>query len=77
MDSRRRTRRKRPSLSLLRSYLSSRYFLKLSKNEISRTVKFLSTWLDRRLGDLRDTELFSANHPRSEIHCDKENQRAL
>src|SRR6266403_4972909 len=35
-DSIRRTRRKRPSLSLSRSYLSSRYFLKRSKIDISQ-----------------------------------------
>src|SRR5437773_11637033 len=39
-DSIRRTRRKRPSLSLSRSYLSSRSFLKLSKIDISENVIF-------------------------------------
>src|SRR5260370_1315331 len=41
-DSTRRTRRKRPSLSLSRFYSSSRYFLKRSKTDISQNVKFLS-----------------------------------
>jgi len=50
-DSIRRTRRKRPSLSLSRSYLSSRYILKRSKIDISRNVKFLSGYFDRSRSD--------------------------
>jgi hypothetical protein len=41
-DLRRRTRMKRSSLSLQQSDLSSRYFLKRSKIDISQNVKFLS-----------------------------------
>src|SRR5260370_30215728 len=41
-DLRGRTRMKRSSLSLSRSYLSSRYFLKRPKIAISRSAKFLS-----------------------------------
>src|SRR5882757_3698580 len=40
-DSIRRTRRKRPSLSLSRSYLSSRHFLKRSKIDISQNFEEL------------------------------------
>jgi len=58
---------KRSSLIPEQLSLSSRYFLKRSKIDISQKVKFLSTRLDRRSGDLCDTELFSANHPRPEI----------
>jgi hypothetical protein len=55
-DLRGRTRMKRSSLSLGRLDLSSRYFLKRSKIDISQKVKFLSTRLNRESGDLCDTD---------------------
>ena len=74
MGWRRRTRRKcsSPSLELLN--LSSRYFLKRSKTDISRNVKFLSACLERSLGDPCDAELSSVNNPRPEVDRDQANQ---
>jgi len=73
-DSRRQTRRKHSSRSLERLNLSSRYFLKRLKAEISPNAKF--PWgIERSSGDLCDAKLFSANNPRPEIRRGKENQR--
>src|SRR6266404_2431709 len=74
MDSRRQTRRKRASRSPGRLHLSSCYFLKRSKTDVSQNAKF--PWgIERSSGDLCDAKLFSANNPRPEIRRGKENQR--
>jgi hypothetical protein len=73
-DLRVRTRTKYSSLSLERLNLSSRYFLKRSKAEISQNAKF--PWgIERSSGDPCGAKLFLANNPRPEIRRDKENQR--
>jgi len=72
-DSRLRTRRKRSSLIPEQLSLSSRYFLKRSKTDISQNVKFLWS-IERSSGDPCDAKLFLANNPGQEIRRDKENQ---
>src|SRR5882762_9190693 len=47
-DLRRRTRRKNPSLRLGRLHLSSRYFLKRSKIDISGNLRFSCEYCERR-----------------------------
>jgi hypothetical protein len=54
--------------------LSSRYFLKRLKAEISQNAKF-SWGIERSSGDPCDAKLFLANNPRPEIRRDNENQR--
>jgi hypothetical protein len=46
-DLRRRTRMKRSSLIPVQLSLSSRYFLKRLKTDISQTVKSFAGWIDR------------------------------
>jgi hypothetical protein len=56
--------------------LSSRYFFKRSKNEISQNVKFFRHGLERSSGDSCDARLFLADNPGPEVRRDQANQWA-
>jgi hypothetical protein len=76
MDSRRQTRTKHASRTLQRLHLSSCYFLKRSKSDISENVKFPWVYLERSSDDPRNAKLFSASNPCPEVLRDHANQRA-